>query len=93
VRVFVYGTLRPSLYPGRAGALRRARALGPATLRIHGQLVTLGAFPAIVTPTDATQTIVGELIEADAAALADARSRTKACGQAAAASTSASSSR
>lgn len=61
MRVFTYGTLRPSLNPS---AVRRfgLTLVGPAELLSNMELVHLGWFPALVT-TDASHTVVGELVE------------------------------
>ena len=56
--VFTYGTLRPSLYPGRAAAWVRAFLVDQLTM------IDLGRYPALVEATDEHE-IVGDVIEVD----------------------------
>lgn len=69
-KLFVYGTLRPSLYTARATSLG-LRLLGRAVLYGHYTMVNLGHYPALINDVqpsdhpDAGAAIAGELVEAD----------------------------
>lgn len=75
--VFVYGTLRPSLYPDVLARFNVRALPGPAVLFGAWRMFSLGMFPAIVSvPLDVVagpdpgRAQTGELIEADGHALA-----------------------
>ena len=68
--VFVYGTLRPSLYPHRSNG----KPSRPATLEANFVMWNLGRFPALV-PQPQSQcltTIKGEVIEVEDVQVFDA---------------------
>lgn len=62
-RIFVYGTLRPSLYPQRFPG-RFGPSLKPATLTSGLKMYSLGRYPALV-PDDGESRVVGETFELD----------------------------
>lgn len=67
VKVFTYGTLRPSLYPG-AVARFGLTPLGRGVLYGHYEMLHLGGFPGLIqtppgTHPDAGASIVGEVVE------------------------------
>lgn len=65
VKVFTYGTLRPSLYP-RAVKNFNLTPKGKATLRGPFQMLHLGGFPGLIFDYRLpTITIVGEVVEVE----------------------------
>lgn len=67
-RIFVYGTLRPSLYPHRRPI---DRVVEPARLRDNLAMFDLGYFPALVESDDEHE-IVGETFEVPSIRMYDA---------------------
>jgi gamma-glutamylcyclotransferase (GGCT)/AIG2-like uncharacterized protein YtfP len=58
--LFVYGTLHPERAPAAiAGAARRLRPLGPAT--IAGRRLELGEYPGVIASDDPAEVVAGEL--------------------------------
>lgn len=75
-RLFVYGTLRPTLYPEQAKRFGLTLVAAHATLHGHWKMHDLGRFPALVQtepnghPDDGA-IIVGEVVEISSLAQAD----------------------
>lgn len=64
-RVFTYGTLRPTLYPGAIRNFGLA-PIGKATLRGPFQMLNLGRFPGLIKHYSLpTVNIVGEVVEVE----------------------------
>jgi len=79
ILVFAYGTLRPSLYPGRVKGFD-LKKVGDATLYGNFAMLHLGGFPGLVktspklgerTHPDGGSAIVGEVVETNTLAHLD----------------------